>query len=524
MTVRNWAVTLAARDASGTTVYRRYAQRAAESGGYFHEARVQQPGLIRESLFGPGRTRGPLEIGAGVVVLLNADGALDELRDLNFDGQFFTAQDVGTPALGGIYYTQGILEQAVFDENTVTLQVRDYRHRYDVELLTARYTGVDLSPFYAPGAWADVTDDIAMSPRPALYGIARNFEPVLVDDVRLIYQVDGQRGFLTGWSLDVYDARSALTQGADYADEAAILATAPAAGEFRVWPAGGVFRLGSSPTGIVTCDAENPPMASPYNASTVVNILRALAFGSSGHAYVYVDNDPAAGIYLREQISRLEAINRVVQSISAFFSYRTQPQTETLGNRPWVGQLSPPDSPYYTPSRDPALLDRSVILPGSLRQMVPGEEQRGLPVWRVNVRYRRNYRVMSATDLAGVALADQLFCSQEWRTASYEDAAVLGQFPDALELTVDSLIDLQADAEAEAERLFGLFGTRRRVFTCTVPTIAAVNQYADMNGLNVGRQVTLQYPRFGLDAGVTMIILSAELDAADDRVNLQVWG
>ena len=524
MTTRNWAINLWALDSLGATVHRYYAQRPVVISSNFYEPRVQQPGLMRESLFGPGRTRGGLEIGTGVIVLLNADGALDDLRDLNFDGQFFTAQDVGTPALGGIYYTQGILEQAVFDEDTVTLQVRDYRHRYDVELLTARYTGVDLSPFYAPGAWADVTDDIAMSPRPALYGIARNFEPVLVDDVRLIYQVDGQRGFLTGWSLDVYDARSALTQGADYADEAAILATAPAAGEFRVWPAGGVFRLGSSPTGIVTCDAENPPMASPYNASTVVNILRALAFGSSGHAYVYVDNDPAAGIYVREQISRLEAINRVVQSISAFFSYRTQPQTETLGNRPWVGQLSPPDSPYYTPSRDPALLDRAVIVPGSLRQVVPGEEQCGLPVWRVNVRYRRNYRVMSATDLAGVALADQLFCSQEWRTASYEDAAVLGQYPDALELTVDSLIDLQADAEAEAERLFGLFGTRRRVFTCTVPTIAAVNQYADMNGLNVGRQVTLQYPRFGLDAGVTMIILNAELDAEADRVNLQVWG
>lgn len=519
MSTRTWVVTVLGLNAAGATTYFRYGTREVVYSGNRYEGRLRQPALLRESLYGAGRTRGAMEIGTGVIVLDNIDGGLDGLRDYNFDGQAVSCQEVGDV---GLFYVQGIAEQAVFDEQTVTIQVRDRRHRFDVDLLWARYGGVDLSPFAAPGAWADVTDDVAWSPRPALYGVARNFEPVLVDDVRLIYQVDGQRGFLTGWSLDVFDSRAALTQGADYADEASILATAPAAGQYRVWPAGGVFRLGSTPTGIVTCDGENPPMASPNNASTVSNLLRALAFGAN--AYIYFDADATAGIYLREQVSKLEAISQVAQSLNAYLSWRPTPAPETLGNFPWAGQLSPPDALYYTPSFDPLVLDESVILPGSLRQVVPTEEQRGLPVWRVVVRYQRNYRVMSATDLAGVALADQLFCAEEYRTASAEDAAVRTQYPDALELTVTTLLDDKTEAEAEATRLLGLFGTRRRIFALSVPSKAAINLYGSANGLNPGHAVVLKHSRFGLSAGADMIVISAELDADADRINLQVWG
>lgn len=525
-----WHVAFGGRDAAGTVATWAYATHGYVVGatsalgaeGDLIEPRVLQPGLMREDLYGAGRTSGAMEIGTGVIVLANLDGALDALADYNFDGSYASIYEVGENGIltGRAFYNLA-LEQPVFEEDKVSFQVREYRHKLDVDLLTRAYDGGS----YPTGYWLAAPDDIAGTPYPALYGIARNFEPVCVDPVLRIYQVDGQRGFLTGWSLDVFDSRSPLTQGADYASQAAMEATAPSLGEYRVWPAGGAFRLASDPTGLLTCDGENPPLASPYNASTVSNLLRALSGVSLGRAHF--DNDAAAGLYLREQVSKLEAVNRVASSLSAFMSWwRPSPAAAdaSYSYTWWASQLTPPDTPIYTPGWNADYgLTPSDIKPGTVRQVIPGDEARGLPIRRVNVRYRPNYRVMSATDVAGLGLADLVEVSSPYRTASAEDTGVLVQYPDAIELTVETVLDLEADAQAEADRLMALFAERRRMWSVTVVGPAAFDSL-DFFRLYPGYQVSVTYPRFGLDAGVVMLVLGLEQNIDEDTYTVLLWG
>jgi len=525
MTLRIWHVNLVGRSAGGVDTIFMYATRGYVVGSGFSgasagtpvEARVLQPGVLAEHCFGAGRTRGAMDIATGVIKLANFDGALDGLSAYNFDGKPFSVSEMTEAGTATGRVLQGVIEQCVFSENEVTFQVRDERHRFDVDLLTATYGGST-----ATGYWLALPDDVVGTPRPALYGVARNFEPVCVDPVKFIYQVDGQRGFLTGWTLDVYDARSALTQGADYADQAAMEATAPAAGQYRVWPAGGAFRLGAQPTGILTCDGMNPPAAAPSNTPTVTSLLRGLG-AAPALGGVHLSANANAGLYVRDQTTVLDVINRIAQSLNAWVLWKVSPAASDVslsGITSWVSQLSPPASPYYTPASTALVLDTTVIVPGSLQQVVPAEEQRGLPVRRVNVRYRPNYRVMSATDVAGIALADLVEVATPYRVATADNSAVLLQYQDALELTVDTLLDLEADAQAEADRLVTIFGTRRRIFRLQVMAAARTVYYQ----LDPGRQVTLQYPRFGLDAGVPMLVLGAEEDIDENTVTLTVWG
>jgi hypothetical protein len=95
--------------------------------------------------------------------------------------------------------------------------------------------GTDLAGKYKPRAWGNV----------------QNVPPVLVDSASLIYQVND------GAISDVpaaYDRQIALVKGADYVSQSDMQTNAPAAGNYRVWKAGGFFRLGSTPAGTCTAD------------------------------------------------------------------------------------------------------------------------------------------------------------------------------------------------------------------------------------------------------------------------------
>lgn len=58
---------------------------------------------------------------------------------------------------------------------------------------------------------------------------------------KLIYQVDAYRGFTSGYTMTVYDKRAVLTEdgAGDYANQAAMEATAPAAGNTESGPLAG---------------------------------------------------------------------------------------------------------------------------------------------------------------------------------------------------------------------------------------------------------------------------------------------
>lgn len=141
-----------------------------------------------------------------------------------------------------------------------------------------------------------------------------------------------------------------------------------------------------------------------------------------------------------------------------------------------------------------------------------------LPLWRQKVSYQKNWTVQDADSLAGSVTDDRLaFLTEELRLATASDPAVkeshlLARDPEPIE----SLFDDEAAARAEAERLLELYGLRRELYRVTVKT----QPYR----LDLGEQVQLVYPRFGLQGGRVFRVVGLEERAEINRVTLELWG
>lgn len=521
-------VLLTSKDASGTTVTHYFADRdydgplSLPASGDPMDGRIENSGVMRRDMYGPGRTMGEFQISSGAIVLSNGDGELDYLREYAFDGlQFFVYQATGV-SLG--LSRAGYIEQPTFDESSVTFQVRDVQHALDVTMLTTKYAGTNSLPAGVEGT----ASDIKGQPKPLLIGTCRNVPPVCVNTSRQIYQLDGRRGFVTGYTITLYDKRSALTKGSDYTSQSDMESNAPTAGQYRVWPAGGMFRTNASHS-LLTADVFNPHQAG--GTDDIDDVLSAMFSLSPGGLTVYgpfLDATPGCGIYVQDERTALAAIREVAASCQVFFTTGRTPADGFGVNASdvWGSQLTDPASLAYTALLPIVDLSDELDNISSLRSIVPNEGTRGLPVWRVNLRYAKNYRVMSATDLAGVALSELAVWSQEYLTVTASDSAVKTQWPNAPELNVTTLLTDATEAQAEADRLLALFKVQRQMFTLTIPGAEAptLTTSAPRELWQIGARVRITYPRYGLNSGKLFMVVGLQENSDDDTYDVTVWG
>ena len=512
--------------------------------GRFIEGRVIQPGLIERSMYGAGRLRGASPVAGGAIVLANADGALDEILGYSFDGQVFYVQELNLATMAAKYtICQGYLEQPTWDEETITFQCRSIAHALDINLLEEKYAGTNALPTGIEGT----PNDIGGLPKPVLLGTCYNVMPVQVNTSKKIYQLDGVRGLRPAYTLTVFDKRAVIMEDSagDYTDQADMEANSPATGKYRVWPAGGCFRINFTPVGMLTCDVMNPadynaPGTTPTGDSTLTQVLTTMnrevlalprygldAFHPLSQLYAA---DPDVGIYVQDTRTALTAVNDLLASVGGCLINAAPMNGAYSGDRYSTAQLYEPSAPYFTPAMSPLSLTDDDLIPGSLRLIPPNEPERGLPVWRVNVQYAKNWTLMTANDLAGVA-ADQLArWTQEYLTASAEDATVKDDWPQALELTVTTLLVDQTEAQAEAQRLLDLFGVPRQRFALSIPRKVMIEApHMGTSGNNPsnfvpGVRVTLTLDRFGLGSGKTFVITEMRDNVEQLTIDLVIWG
>lgn len=489
------------------------------AAGTFIQGRVAAV-AVQHLMYRSGGARGDVAVSTGYLEITNADGALDAAIDIAYNGHAVSILEwfptTGTfsshKALEG-----GVIEQATFTDDKITFQLRDKNFTRDKSNGGSIYGGTNALPAGVDGT----PDDIKGQRKPTCDGICINVTPVLVNTSKLIYQVDGQRGLVTGWSLAVFDRRAALTPGSDYSSQSDMEATAPSAGEYRVWPAGGMFRLGASdPTQLlITCDVTNP--ANP-SSGTPNGVREVVGFSARN----LLSANPDAGYYSPGDYNQLGKISEVARSVGGFYRYGYVPTYGGLDY--YISQLTEPADMPFTVYQQPLELDETNIL--EIDRVVPADEERGIPVARVNVHYAKNYTVMSATDLAGVAQADQAYYSREYRTVTAAaDPAETGKWATQPELDVYTLLVDQADAQGEADRLINLYQYRRDTFSVKVPGEVARNIAEAPSGSSIFRTdlqsvVQITYPRFGLEAGKLFRVLAVNEDVVQDTFTLTVWG
>jgi hypothetical protein len=509
------------RDAAGTITMARF-----HSGKGFNRAGdnyfwplVKNPLQLRRNLFASGTTSGSVATGSGAVDLINVSGQLDWIASAGLAGGKLTVMSIEPGAAIGSVVTLAVLtmEQPEVSFDQISLRVRD--RLYDLEQRQAQtllYAGTNVSGAGLEGGPNDLKGKV----KPLLLGRGMEIPALLVGPSQLIYQVSTAAADISG--ISDRGNTASITIGTPYSSQADMLANAPAPGFARVWSAGGMFRLGSPPTGLITCNATAGATAADRTAA---QILRALAIGPGGISagdVVTADvtaldaaNSAEVGLWLSAETSVRAAMEVIANSIGAWFGF------DRLG-RLRMGRLVAPSGPAVATLRQVTIRDAASTTEFPIidaERVTTSDEGRGVPPWRFFVTYQP-IEATQTSDLAGSVTPERrIFLAQMTRQVSADAPAVLNQFPSAGKRTYDTRIFDATAAQAECNRLRDLHSVLRSLYRIRMSFGAAQALLIDL-----GSVVRLTLPRFGMNAGRLHIVTNIDFDAAAGVAVLDLWG
>lgn len=529
----------------GTPAYQNINGVATYSNLVVH-GRVRGFPSVQSNMFGSGGTRGDISIDSGSVVLENADGALDRIQQYSCEGRQvriirINADDVSDYSV----VWHGTAEGYDVDESTVTIRLRGFQYLLDRTMMVNKYAGT---------GGLEGGAELTGKPKPFLLGQVYNVKPVLVDPVKCIYQLDGQIGELFGFvaaDLLAYDKRAALTYGGAYANTTDLQdnALAPAAGAYKVFPGpGGIyFRLNAKPVGEVTCDVINAP--SGYEPQVVAPGFSGFSTNLECHYLLWVlvhwwelnelsgitlrvadgakVTDPASqdgGIYFTDETTYMEAANLLLRSIGGAL-YFNMYEAAFDQMRPAVAQI------VSNSSGDLFEIADHEIEKGSLRVIPPSDPERGAPLKKLTVNYKRNYLVMGAQDVDGtVSDADRATLEQEWLSfpkAGY--APAITAYPSASTIVYDTALYALAGATDLAEDvIFNIYDRENCLFSVEIEASKFDDFFCDSGrtytGVVFGKRtrVRIAYPqsRYGLTGTIDFWVIGYERLADREAVRL----
>ena len=471
-----------------------------------YEGRIKDVGLMSRTLFSDLKTGGQTQVGRGDLVLSNADGALDSIAAYGFDGQtiilkYAESSTVAYSSLTTLF--TATVASVEFSIMAVTFKLRDPLEQLNKPLLTTKYLGNNVLPDGLEGVEGDLKDKV----KPRIYGKVLNISPPLINTSKLIYQVSDSAIN----TLDAaYDKGVALTAGANYTTLADVSATAPSAGQYRCYPAGGLFRLGSSPSGSITCDVTQGAASSNRTAAQILKQIALDAGIASGDiasadvAALDAANSAVLGIYIDSDATVLSAMDQIAQSIGVWYGF-------DIAGKLRIGQFKAPSgSPTY------AITYLDMV---DIERLSSNDDKKGTPIYRATLNYQKYYTTQNPADLAGSVTDDRKsLLKKEYRTVTAEDTSIQIQHKLAPELKRDTLLTVKSDADNEASRALTLFKASRETYKVTI-----INN-TDTASIDIGQIVSLVYSRFGLSSGKLFLVIGIEADYHKHRKILTLWG
>lgn len=475
----------------------------------FYDGRIVDAGRFERSIFDGGGLLGSPSAGVGAIVLNNQDGGLDHLYNYGFDGRAFTLSEMpGTNAplssktvlLSGVL--SGIDSGDAFTE--LILRLRDPRVLLDTALLTERYAGTSTSSGLGAEGDTDLTDKI----KPVIFGAANNVPTTTVNPYDLIKQVSARPCA----SIIIYDGGLPLDNAGNTADLASLEASSPSPGGYTTCLSLGLIKLGGTPVFDVTADVvEGTTLADRSAARVVQRILNhlddpSISLNAASFDALHAARPDEVGIYIDGDATALSVIGSVLQSIGAALI------PEATG----VLRVALVSEPQGAPV---AAYSLRHIVGGSIAlNKGPTDEGDGVPAWSVLVKWGRIWFTQASSQLAGaVSETRKTYLATEVRESTAQDNAVLTAHPLAAELTIETLLTTQADADAEAIRRLSLHSVRR-----DYPSIAVHRD--DATGVSVGDEVAIDINRFGFNGGKNFIVVGRADDFNARTVELRLWG
>lgn len=487
---------------SSVVTWRFSSGKGYDNGGHFYEPRIEQPASLARSMGGSsvgGRTNGSY----GELTLVNNDGGLNGVGDDFFDGRTLILKR-GNPDMPYSTFATVLVatvESVAMERERISVRLRDKAVTLDTPFSSSKYAGTNVLPNGIEGT----ADDLKGQPKPRIFGRIALMPPKLVNTSKLIYQVnDGAVDAV----LNVYDAGAYLTKVAtDYTSQADMEANAPQAGTWRAWPAGGCFRLGSSPFGQVSaCVVEKWAYSQSNAAGIIQRILTEKGYTSanwvaSDFATLNEKNAGTLGVIVNDEETTASLLDRVCQSVGAWWGY------DSLG-RFRVARLDAPAGAAITTLTDTEILE------------LERQPEDRLPIWQTTVKADVNYVVQEKSVLAGVVADNRVaWFNTESRDQKVSDSNVKSVRLLAEDESYDSLLNGISQAQAESNRRLSLFSVRRDTVTVTL-----ANPYDHYSSLDLGAVVNLQTAKLGYDSGKLFTVTGVNIDYQANTIDLTLWG
>lgn len=496
---------------------------------HFHPS-LQTPANFERALFSSGTTTGASSIGFGDIVLVNAHGRYDAWADYAFDGRpciikAIPVDDLTKKPLWA-YKDAPVLIRGTVDSLDVTdayrtIKLRLYDRLSDLAkpLLTETYPGTVVAGKIVGGVvqagGADGPASLKDQIKPAVYGVQGAVPPVDVNPFDLVRQVSHRACAV----ITVFDGGVALTAAGDFATVEALIGATIAAGSFGTCLALGLFRLGGSPAATVTADVTGAGGTSA--AGIAQAIIQDAGFGAAdldeaSFAALAALNPAPCGILVTGDRTVLDAATDVLRSVGGWIVSDSEGRFQ-------VGRLE-------LPATTPIAVFLEWQLRGDVQRVAPGDSNRGIPAYQVTVRYGQLATVLAETDIAGVVEGDQRTALQtEWRSAVVTLPAVQTRHLRAETLSFDTRLVNATDAQAEAQRLAGIYGTRRDVWRVNVD-MAGIDYRVDSSvgqaqalPIDLGATVNLSLVRF-IAPSKNLVVIGRVEDCVNDRIQFDLWG
>jgi hypothetical protein len=473
---------------------------------------------IRRSVVAPSRTFGEAQTDVGTMTISNVDGELDEWFTYGYGRPArVLLGEHDAPYSGFIPIMTGFIEQSGGDRNSISFRFKDRSAELDMPVSPSLYAGTNSGVMGREGTAKDVKGQHKIT----VFGKPRNVTPDPINANNNIYGLNhGSGGALDAiHTLDAVRFNGSPWTIAGYDSTMdALEASTVTNGQVRVClSAGALKRGGGAITGTLTTDVtESSTVAQNRIAAVAKALLMSVGVQSSQINVGTLDADAPweVGLVIREQSVR-DALNMLLGESGIWYA----------PNQYGVYQLrlvTPPSgTPVATFKRfaypETAALDEYMII--DLQPQFSSIKETSTPAWRVIVNYDKRWTVQDKDALAAaIGEENKEYYSREYSAVTAEDTNVRSLYPNAEELTFNTLITNQTHANQLAAHLLALYSAPRQIYSVTVHYDGEISQIVDL-----GDVVRLVYPRFGLQEGKLGRIISMYYNAKSKTLEMEVW-
>jgi len=349
--------------------------------------------------------------------------------------------------------------------NEITFKIRDKQDLLNKQIQSTLYT----------------TGSAINKPKPLCYGEVFKIAPVLIDSATHQYQVhDGAINSIVA----VYQDGIAVTYTPSIAT--------------------GTFTLAAAATGTITCDVQGAKPSGVY-LTKVADIANDLALkvgltggdiDSSSITALNTACPYTVGIYVPDRANLLDVYDQLFKSIGGYYGFSRAGLLK-------FGRLNAPTGT------------------ATLELIADDIESKGVdwsttyqPIKTYRLGYKKYWVVQDSSLSTSVTEADRADLGQQYRAVFATNS--VPNWPLALEPDLaETLISNSTDAQTEATRVATLNNTLRKVFT--------IRAFTAPQSIEVGQEIKITYPRYGLDSGVYAIVTGINESPTSNKVELKVW-